>query len=140
MIATVLTIGALLAPLLAWNDGVARNAGDRSQTVRLPDLPKQGTLPRPTAESFAADRPGHLALQRVREALDGAVGEPGGEGEIAGVQPEPLGLAAEGPIGPRAVLEDPPQDGIRGAAGGRGHRTDVQIGCGGSSPTARLPT
>ena len=48
MIATVLTIGALLAPLLAWNDGVARNAGDRSQTLRLSGLPKQGTAPRAT--------------------------------------------------------------------------------------------
>ena len=69
MIATVLTIGALLAPLLAWNDGVARNARDRSQTLRLSDLPKQGTAPRPTAESFAADRPGHLAApERPRGA------------------------------------------------------------------------
>ena len=69
MIATVVTIGALLAPLLAWNDGVARNAGDRSQTLRLSDLPKQGTAPRAAAESFAVDRPGHHAAQRVREAL-----------------------------------------------------------------------
>src|SRR5215207_107285 len=69
MIATVLTIGALLAPLLAWHDGVARNAGDRSQTVHLPDLPKQGTAFRPTPASFAADRPGHKVARSVREAL-----------------------------------------------------------------------
>ena len=77
MIATVVTIGVLLAPLLAWNDNVARNAGDRSQTLRLSDLPKQATAPSANAESFAVDRPSDRAARRVREALgsrDGAAG------------------------------------------------------------------
>ena len=69
MIATVVVLGALLAPVLAWNDGVARNARDRSQTVRLPDLPKQGTLAATTPKTFAADRPGHRRVEDVRRAL-----------------------------------------------------------------------
>jgi hypothetical protein len=69
MIATVVVLGALLAPVLAWNDGTARNARDRSQTVRLPDLPKQGTFAAPTPKTFAADRPGHRSVEDVRRAL-----------------------------------------------------------------------
>ena len=50
-------------------------------------------------------------------ALDGAVRQPGREPEVASVELEPLGLAAEGAIGPRGVLENPPQDGVSGDGG-----------------------
>ena len=73
-------------------------------------------------------------------ALDGAVGEPGREGEVARVEPEPLGLAAERPIGPRAVLEHAAQDGERAMSGGGGHRTTVQTRLKGSSAAPRMPT
>jgi hypothetical protein len=43
-------------------------------------------------------------------ALDRAVGEPRREREVARVQLQPLGLPAEGAIGPCAVLEDAAQD------------------------------
>ena len=69
MIATVVVLGALLAPVLAWNSGPAHNARDRSQTVRLPDLPKQGTLAAITPKTFAADRPGHRRVEDIRRAL-----------------------------------------------------------------------
>jgi hypothetical protein len=68
-IATVVVLGALLAPVLAWNDGPARNARDRSQTVRLPDLPKPATLAPITPKSFAADRPGHRRVESFRRAV-----------------------------------------------------------------------
>ena len=45
MIATVLTIGALIAPLLAWNDDASRNARERSQTVRLSEPRAEAPLP-----------------------------------------------------------------------------------------------
>ena len=63
MIATVVALGALLSPVLAWNSGSARNAVDRSQTVRLPDLPKQSALTAITPKTFAADRPGHRSVE-----------------------------------------------------------------------------
>src|SRR3954447_10121066 len=68
MIATVVALGALLAPVLAWNADRPSNARDRSQTVRLPDLPKQGTVAAITPKSFAADRPGHRLVEHVRRA------------------------------------------------------------------------
>jgi hypothetical protein len=69
MIATVVALGALLAPVLAWNDGTARNARERSQTVRLANLPKPGALTAITPKTFAADRPGHRRAEDVRRAL-----------------------------------------------------------------------
>ena len=38
MIATVLTLAALVAPLLAWNGAPGQNARERSQTIRLSEL------------------------------------------------------------------------------------------------------
>src|SRR3954451_20579762 len=72
MIATVVALGALLAPLLAWNADGAPNARDRSQTVRLPELPElpaPATLSPIAPKSFAADRPGHRRVAAVRRAL-----------------------------------------------------------------------
>src|SRR5215208_3449533 len=66
MIATVVTLGALLAPLLAWNGGSAPNARDRSQTVRLSEPPARATAP---ATAFSADRPGHVSPAAVRRAI-----------------------------------------------------------------------
>jgi hypothetical protein len=71
-IATVLTLGALLAPVLAWNGGVTRNAGAHDQTVRLPEPAPAaaGTQAIASPRSFAADRPGHRdAAAIVRRAL-----------------------------------------------------------------------
>ena len=88
MIATVVVLGVLLAPVLAWNDGHARNARNRSQSVRLPDLPMQGTVAAVTPKTFAADRPGHLSVEAVRRALHAgdttpvAVGRGGGGGTV----------------------------------------------------------
>ena len=75
MIATVLTIGALLAPLLAWNGESAHNARERSQTVRLSEPPAKAADP---AATFAADRPGHSAepLGRSIRAATGLDGSP----------------------------------------------------------------
>ena len=69
MIATVVVLGVLLAPVLAWNGDHARNARDRSQTVRLPDLPTESTLAVVNPTTFAADRPGHLGVEAIRRAL-----------------------------------------------------------------------
>ena len=76
----------------------------------------------------------------MARALDGAVREPGRERAVARVEPEPLGLAAQRPIGPRAVLEDAAQDGVSDAAGGRGHRTDVQSGPAAQARGPHMPT
>jgi hypothetical protein len=69
MIATVVVLGALLSPVLAWNDDATPNARDRSQTVKLPALPKPAALVAITPKSFAADRPGHRRVEDVRRAL-----------------------------------------------------------------------
>src|SRR5205085_7561088 len=77
MIATVLTLGALLAPLLSWNGSSAPNARERDQTVRLSKprpvapAPAPATLVAPAG--FRADRPGPV----VTAALQPAVGRPG---------------------------------------------------------------
>ena len=65
MIATVVTIGVLLAPVLAWNDGVARNAADRDQTVRLYDPPE---VTRPTPANLRRRPPGHRSTRSVDAA------------------------------------------------------------------------
>src|SRR4051794_34195219 len=59
MIATVLTLGALVAPLVSWNGSAGPNARERSQTVRLSKPPTPATAPAPAA--FRADRPGTVA-------------------------------------------------------------------------------
>ena len=69
----------------------------------------------------AVERPLRERLDDVVERgfpLHRAVGEPGGEGEVAGIELEPLRLAPQGAIGPRVVLEDAAEDGVCGAAGG----------------------
>ena len=54
MIATVLTVAALLAPLLAWNGSPAPNARERSQTIRLSEPPRARRRPAPSSSDRAA--------------------------------------------------------------------------------------
>ena len=58
MIATVLTLAALIAPLLAWHGSNGPNARERSQTVRLSE-PAARTVPSPG--TFSIDRSARIA-------------------------------------------------------------------------------
>ncbi len=60
MIATVLTVAALLAPILTSNRSPGPNARERSQTIRLSEPSVRAVAPAPAA-SFAYDRPGSVA-------------------------------------------------------------------------------
>src|SRR3954470_19751474 len=66
MIATVLTLGALVAPLISWNGSAGPNAGERSQTIRLgkPATPAVA----PAHAAFRADRPGTAAAATAAQA------------------------------------------------------------------------
>ena len=68
---------------------------------------------------------GQLLRERVQRglALDGAVGEPGGQRAVAAVQPAAPRLAVERAIGPRVLLEDAPDDCKRACTGGGGVRS-----------------
>ena len=74
MIATVLTLAALLAPLLAWNGSSTQNARERSQTIRLSEppastAPAPGHVLRSTApRRIAAAAAGRLVADRARAA------------------------------------------------------------------------
>src|SRR5687768_3010914 len=87
MIATVLTIGALLAPLLAWNDGSLRNAVERNQTVQLSDAPATTTAAAP-ATGFSVDRPGPAGTSG-RAAVEAALAA--GRTTLATAAPRPAG-------------------------------------------------
>src|SRR4051812_9949026 len=76
MIATVLTLGVLLAPLLAWNGGAAHSARDAGQTLRLTAPAAASAKAVAPATSFASDGPGHSAAAAIRQAL--RLGDAGG--------------------------------------------------------------
>ena len=57
-IATVLTLAALVAPLLAWKGSPTQNARERSQTVRLSEPPARAV---PGPGPFSMDRTTRLA-------------------------------------------------------------------------------
>src|SRR4051794_37448205 len=69
MIATVLTLGVLLAPLLAWNGGVPHDARDAGQTLRLTAPASAAKSMSPATTIFASDRPGHSAPAAIAQAL-----------------------------------------------------------------------
>ena len=84
-------------------------------------------------------------------ALDRAVGQAGGEAEVARVEAEPLRFPAQRAIGPCVILEDPAQDRVSAPPGGGdgrggaanfvyGHPTNVQHRPSGSCACATLPT
>src|SRR5215210_4279977 len=87
MIATVITLAALLAPLLAWNGSPAPNARERDQTVRLSRPATPNTAPAPSEDrgtrQIVAAAGGRLvmpgSLQRaVERRATGSAPEPGG--------------------------------------------------------------
>jgi hypothetical protein len=95
MIATVLTVAALLAPILAWNGSPGPNARERSQTIRLSEPSARAVAPAPAA-FFANDRPGHVAsAPGSRLALSLSLGNPAARRD-AGAAPrlaERLGIS-----------------------------------------------
>src|SRR5215210_1444013 len=66
MIATVLTLGALVAPLLSWNGSGGPNARERSQTVRLSEPAVRSTVR--SAGPTPVDRP-HLVTPAAAARL-----------------------------------------------------------------------
>ena len=61
MIATVLTVAALLAPILAWHGSPGPNARERSQTIRLSEPPARAVA---RARRLVLDRPRRPASRR----------------------------------------------------------------------------
>ncbi|MEO8691146.1 MAG: hypothetical protein ABI611_23400 [Solirubrobacteraceae bacterium] len=106
MIATVLTLAALLAPVLAWNGSPAPNARERDQTIRLS---KPGTRV-PTPAVLSADRAAiHMAASAAGRLVSAGTLSTAAERRAAGPA-----LHLSGRLG---VTERVPQaDGPRRAA------------------------
>src|SRR5215210_2499536 len=102
MIATVITLAALLAPLLAWNGSPAPNARERDQTVRLSRPATQRTAPAPSQDRGA---------RQVLAAAGGRLVMPGSlqravERRATGSTPEPAGRVGVTGGSPRAKAPD----------------------------------
>src|SRR5215208_4114642 len=96
MIATVITLAALLAPLLAWNGSPAPNARERDQTVRLSKPAAPRTAPArsedPPARQIIAAAGGRLVIpgslrRAVERRATGSAPEPAGRVGVTGRSP-----------------------------------------------------
>ena len=95
--------------------GVGRHAVEVGE-LEDPE-PQRGRARRVEAVDVApGERRDHVVERGA--ALDGAVGQAGGEAEVARVEAEPLRLAAQRAIGPGVILEDPAQDRVGAPPGG----------------------
>ena len=101
MIATVLALAALVAPLLAWNGSPASNARERDQTIRL----SEPSTHAPTPAALTADR---AASQMAASAAGRLVAtsplRPATERRTAGLSPNPTRRVGVTEPSPRSTL------------------------------------